>query len=47
MKLKDKIIRDAKTTFEQQKENYYKHVIFKTIIISNMKVVMKEIKTYR
>ena len=47
--IKDKIIRDIKSLFEQQEEHYYKPVrvlIFGIIIILKMKEVVIEIKTY-
>ena len=47
--IKDKIIRDIKSLFEQQEEHYYKPVrvlIFGIIIILKMKEAVIEIKTY-
>ena len=44
--IKDKVIRDIKTLFKQQKEDYYKLVRVGNFIILNMKVMVIEIKPY-
>ena len=48
--MKDRIIKGIKTLFKQQEENYCKlvvSVIFRIMIMLNMKVVAIEIKAYQ